>query len=45
MVINEVKFAYDTAIITKTREELQVMDNRLVETDRNYGMKINIDKS
>jgi Reverse transcriptase (RNA-dependent DNA polymerase). len=43
--INEVRFADDTAIIAKTQEELQDMVNRLVDTERKYGMKINIDKS
>ena len=35
----------DTAIIARTREELQDMLNRLVDTGRKYGMEINIDKS
>ena len=38
-------FADDTAIITKTQEELQDMVNRLVDTGKKYGMEINIDKS
>ena len=44
-IINKVRFAEDTAIITKTQEELQDMVNRLVGTGRKYGMGINIDKS
>ena len=43
--INEVRFADDTAIIAKTQEELHNMLNRLVDTERKYGMEINIDKS
>ena len=39
------RFAYDTAIIAKTQEELQDMVKRLVDTGRKYGMEINIDKS
>ena len=38
-------FADDTAIIAKTQEELQDMVNRLVNTGREYGMEINIEKS
>ena len=44
-IINKVRFADDTAIIAKTQEELQDMVNRLVDTERKYGMEINIDKS
>jgi len=33
------------AIIAKFQEELLLMLNRLVETGRNYGMEISIDKS
>ena len=40
-IINKVRFADNTAIIY----ELQDMVNRLVDTGRKYGMKINIDKS
>ena len=36
---------FNTAIIAKTKKELQDMVNRLVETGRKYGMEINIDKS
>jgi len=39
-IINKVRFADDTAIIANTREELQDMVNRLVDTGRKYGMKI-----
>ena len=38
-------FADDVAITAKTREELQDMVNRLVDTGRKYGLEINIDKS
>ena len=44
-IINKVRFADDTAIITKTQEELQDKVNRLDDTGRKYGMEINIDKS
>jgi Reverse transcriptase (RNA-dependent DNA polymerase). len=44
-IINKVILADKTAIIAKTQEELQDMVNRLVDTGRNYGMKININKS
>ena len=44
-IINKVRFADDTAIRAKTQEELQNMVNRLVDTERKYGMEINIDKS
>ena len=37
-IIYKVRFANDTAIIGKTREELQDMVNRLVDTGRNYGI-------
>ena len=40
-----VRFANDTAITDKIREELQYMLNRLVDTRRKYDMEINIDKS
>ena len=42
-IINEVRFADDTAIIVKIKEELQDMVNRLVDIGRKYDMKINID--
>ena len=42
---NNVRFAYDTANIAKTKEELQDVVNRLVDTEKKYGMEINIDKS
>ena len=45
IIINRVRFADDTAIIAKTQEALQYMENRLVDTGRKYRMKINIDKS
>jgi hypothetical protein len=32
------------AIIARTQEELQDMVNRLVDTGKKYGIKINIDK-
>ena len=38
-------FADDTAVVTKTQDELQDMVNRLVDTGRKYGMEIDIDKS
>ena len=44
-IINQVRFADETVIITKTQEQLQDMLNRLVDTGRKYGMEINIDKS
>ena len=44
-IINKVRFVDDTAFITKTQEELEVMVSRLVNTGRKYGMEINIDKS
>ena len=37
-IINKVRFAYDTAIIAKTQEELQDMVNKLVGTGRKEGM-------
>jgi len=40
-----VRFVDSTAVISKTLEELQEMVNRLIDTGRKYGMKINIDKS
>ena len=43
-IINKVRFADDTAIITEIQEELQDMVNRLVDTGRKYGMEIKIDK-
>ena len=39
------RFVDSTAVISKTLEELQEMVNRLIDTGRKYGMKINIDKS
>jgi len=44
-IINKVRFAYYMANIAKTQEEVQDMVNRLVDTGREYGKKINIDKS
>ena len=44
-IINKVRFVDDTAIIATNQVELQDMVNRLVETGRNYGIKINTDKS
>jgi Reverse transcriptase (RNA-dependent DNA polymerase). len=44
-IINKVRFADDTDILTKTQEELQDMVNRLVDTGMEYLMKISIDKS
>ena len=44
-IINNVRFVDSTAVISKTLEELQEMVNRLIDTGRKYGMKINIDKS
>jgi Reverse transcriptase (RNA-dependent DNA polymerase). len=44
-IINKVRFIDDTAIMAKTQEEVKDMVNRLVDTGRKYGMKINIDKS
>ena len=35
----------DTAIIAKTQEKLQDMENRLVDTRSKYEMETNIDKS
>ena len=35
----------DIGIIDKTQEQLQDMVNRLVDTEKKYGMEINIDKS
>ena len=45
MIINKVRFSDDTAITVKTREELQNMVNRLVDTGRKYGIEINTNKS
>jgi Reverse transcriptase (RNA-dependent DNA polymerase). len=42
---NKARLMDDMAIIAKTQEELQVKVNRLVDTRRKYGMKININKS
>ena len=44
-VIDKVRFADNKAIIAKTREKLQDMVNRLVDTGWKYDMKINIDKT
>ena len=43
-IINVI-FSDDMAIIAETQEELHDMVNRLVEIQRMFGMKINIDKS
>ena len=43
-IIN-VRVADDTAIIAKTREELQDMVNRLVESGGKYDMEIKTEKS
>ena len=45
MIINKVRFAVLLfAIIGRAQEELQDMLNRLVDSGRNYGMEINIEK-
>ena len=44
-IINNCRFADDTAIIAKTHEELQDMVNRFDDIGRKYGMKIGIGKS
>ena len=42
-IINNVRFADDTAIMAKSQEELQDRVNRLVDTGRKYDLEINID--
>jgi Reverse transcriptase (RNA-dependent DNA polymerase). len=44
-IINKVRSADDTVIIAKAQKELQDMVNRYVDTERNYGLEINIHKS
>jgi Reverse transcriptase (RNA-dependent DNA polymerase). len=44
-IIIKIRFVDDTAIMAKTKEELQDMVNRLIDTGRKYGMEINIEKS
>jgi len=44
MIINKVKSADHTAIIDKTQVELQDAVNIFVDTDKKYGMEINIHK-
>ena len=44
-IINEVRFADDTAIISKSQDEPQYMVNSLIDTGRKCGMEINIDIS
>ena len=44
-MINNVRFADNTAIVAKAQKELQDMVNRYVDTERNYGLEINIHKS
>ena len=44
-ICSKVRFVDDTAINAKSQEGLQNMVNRLVDTGKKYGMKINIDKS
>ena len=43
-IINEMKFINNMAIIAKTQEKLYDFFNKLIESGRKYGMKINIDK-
>ncbi|MDR5124748.1 reverse transcriptase domain-containing protein, partial [Salmonella enterica subsp. enterica serovar Typhimurium] len=44
-VINTIKYADDLVLLAKNEETLQAMMDRMVETGKNYGMDINIDKS
>ena len=43
-IIKYVRFVDDTAIITKTKEELQDMANKLFDTGRKYDRIVDIDK-
>ena len=41
-IINKVRFADNTAIIVKTQGGLQEVVNKLVDTERKYGMEISL---
>ena len=40
--LKKLRFACDTDIVTKTREDLQDMAKKVVDTGRKYGTEMNL---